>query len=86
MFFFPFSTNPAFNFIGLYIICLKIIFKLKTALVWVRVIDHKSSPLSHLTKVAVGVVEVPGNQDDHHGTDFNGGDDDDGGGDDDDVT
>ena len=64
----------------------KIIFKLKTALVWVRVIDHKSSPLSHLTKVAVGVVEVPGNQDDHHGTDFNGGDDDDGGGDDDDVT
>ena len=44
---------------------------LKTASVWVCVVDHKPSPLSHLTKVAVGVVEVPGNQDDHHRADFN---------------
>ena len=46
----------------------------KTALVRVCVIDHKSGPLSHLAEVTVGVVEVPGYQDNHHHeTNFNGG-------------
>ena len=53
---------PAFNF---YWFCVSYLW-LKTALVWVCVIDHQPGPLSHLTKMAVGVVEVPGNQDNHH--------------------